>query len=139
MRRGQERTGSLYRTPDSEQHRRQSHSRTSAYGFSGLGWTDRIPDTRIGRRLPRSRQHDATRAGEGDASRRGRSPLGPSRGTSELYARDHFDQHLGVSCLHRDAAELRHRCQGHSANGSTVAQGHGYSHGCRRHRRRTRG
>ena len=68
---------------DSEQHNRQSHSRTSTHGFSGLGWTDRIPDTRIGRRLPRSRQHDATRACEGDASQRGRSPLGPSRGTSE--------------------------------------------------------
>ena len=32
------------------------------------GWTNIIPDTRIGRRLHRPRQHDATRAGEGDAS-----------------------------------------------------------------------
>ena len=62
-----------------------------------------------------------------------------SRRLPERYARDPFDQHVRVSCLHRDAAELRHRCQGHSANGSTVAQGHGHSHGCRRDRRRTRG
>ena len=41
MRRGQERAGSLYRTPHSEQHRRQPYSETSAHGLSqpipGLG------------------------------------------------------------------------------------------------------
>ena len=35
-----------------------------SHGLSGLGWTGRIPDTWIGRRLPRYHQHDTTRAGE---------------------------------------------------------------------------
>ena len=83
VRRGQDRTGSLYRTPHSDQHRRQPRSGTSTHSLSGLGWTDRIPDTRIGRRLPGSRQYDATRAGEGDISQRGRSRLGRSRGSSQ--------------------------------------------------------
>ena len=122
--------------PHSEQHRRQPRSGTSTHGLSGLGLTDRIPHTRIGRRLPGSRQHDATRAGEGDASQRGRSRLGRSRGSSqslaafafrlsrrlpERYARDPFYQHVCVSRLHRDAAELRHRCQGHATDKSAVA------------------
>ena len=64
-------------------YRRQSCSGTSSHGLSGLRWTDRIPDPWIGRRLPGSRQHDATRAGEGDASQRGRSRLGRPLGTSE--------------------------------------------------------
>ena len=83
VRRGQDRTGSLYRTHHSEQHHRQPRSGASAHVLSGLGWTDRIPHTRIGRRLPGSRQHDAARAGEGDTSQRGRSRLGRPRGTGE--------------------------------------------------------
>ena len=81
MRRGQYRTGSLYRTPHSEQHHRQPRSGTSAHVFSGLRWTDIIPHTRIGRRLPGSRQHDAARTGEGDTSQRNdldlADPVGP--------------------------------------------------------------
>ena len=76
----EDRTGTLYRTPHSEQHHRQSRSGTSAHVLSGLGWTDIIPHTRIGRRLPGSRQHDAAHAGEGDTSQRGRSRLGRPRG-----------------------------------------------------------
>ena len=37
MRGWQERAGSLYRTPDSEQHRRQPHSGIPAHGLSRLG------------------------------------------------------------------------------------------------------
>ncbi|KAI0212525.1 hypothetical protein LSAT2_002568 [Lamellibrachia satsuma] len=44
MRRGQERTGSLFRTPDSEQHRRQSHSRTQVDVY--LNGTLVIPSTK---------------------------------------------------------------------------------------------
>ena len=83
VRKGQDRAGSLYRTPDSDQHRRQPCSGTSTYGLFGLGWTGGIPDTWIWRRLPGSRQHDATRAGEGDTSQWGRSRLGRSRGSSQ--------------------------------------------------------
>ena len=81
MRRGQDRTGSLYRTPNSDQHSRQPRSGTSSHVLSGLGWTDIIPHTWFRRRLPGSRQHDATRAGEGDASQRDdldlADPVGP--------------------------------------------------------------
>ena len=71
MRRDHERSGSLYRTPDSEQHRRQPYSGTSAHGLFQLGWTDIILDTRIVIRLHGSRQHDAARTGEGDWSQWG--------------------------------------------------------------------
>ena len=111
----------FYRTPHSELHHRQSRGGTSTHGLSGLWRTDRILHPRIGRRLPGSRQHDATRAGEGDASQRKRSRRGRARRTGEQlaafavessrrlperYARDLFVQHVRVSSLHRDAAAL---------------------------------
>ena len=65
------------------QHHRQPRSGISAHVLSGLGWTDIIRHTRIGRRLPGSRQHDAARAGEGDTSQRGRSRLGRPRGAGQ--------------------------------------------------------
>ena len=136
----QDRAGSLYRTPHSELHQRQSRGGTSTYGFSGLWGTDRILHPRIGRRLPGSRQHDATRAGEGDASQRKRSRRGRTRGTGEQlaafvvqsgrplperHARDLFVQHVCISILHRDAAELRTRRQVDAADESAVVQGQG--------------
>ena len=137
MRGSQDRAGSLYRTPHSELHHRQSRGGTSTHG---LWRTDRIPHPRIGRRLPGSRQHDATRAGEGDASQRTRSRRGRTRGTGEQlaafavqpgrplperHARDLFAQHVRVSGLHRDAAELRSRRQVDAADESAVVQGQG--------------
>ena len=53
----------------------------------------------------------------------------------ERHARDPFDQYLCLSCLYRNAAELRQRGQGDAAVESTVVQGHVHSHGCRRDRR----
>ena len=153
MRRSQERAGSLHRTPHSELHHRQSRGGTSTHGLSGLWRTDRIPHPRIGRRLPGSRQHDATHAGEGDASQRKRSRRGRARRTGEQlaafavessrrlperYARDLFVQHVRVSSLHRDAAELRIRRQVDATDEPTVVQGHVWSHELRRASRRTR-
>ena len=99
-----------------------------------------IPHPRIGRRLLGSRQHDATRAGEGVASQRTRSRRGRTRGTGEQlaafavqpgrrlpewHARGLFVQHVRVSILHRDAAELRIRRQVDAADESAVVQGQG--------------
>ena len=147
MRGSQDRAGSLYRTPHSELHHRQSRGGTSTHGLSGLWRTDKILHPRIGRRLPGSRQHDATRAGEGDASQRTQSQCGRPRRTGEQlaafavessrplperHAHDLFDQLVRVSSLHRDAAELRIRRQVDAADESAVVQGQGYSHGRRR-------
>ena len=140
MRGSQDRAGSLYRTPHSELHHRQSRGGTSTHGLSGLWRTDRILHPRIGRRLPGSRQHDATRAGEGDASQRKQSRRGRTRGPGEQLAafavqpdrplpercaRDLFVQLVRVSSLHRDAAELRIRRQVDAADESAVVQGQG--------------
>ena len=139
MRGSQDRAGSLYRTSHSKLHQRQSRGGTPTHGLSGLWRTDRIPHLRIGRRLPGSRQHDATRAGEDNASRRTRSRRERNRGTGEQlaafdvqpdrplperHAGDVFVQHVRVSSLHRDAAELRTRGQVDAANESAVVQGH---------------
>ena len=136
MRGSQDRAGSLYRTPHSELYHRQSRGGTSTHGLSGLWRTD----PRIGRRLPGSRQHDATRAGEGDASQRKQSRRGRTRGTGEQlaavavqpgrplperHARDLFVQLVRVSRLHRDASELRSRRQVDAADESAVVQGQG--------------
>ena len=140
MRGSKDRAGALYHTPHSELHHRQSRGGTSTHGLSGLWRTDRIPHPRIGRRLPGSRQHDATRAGEGDVSQRTRSRRGRTRGTGEQlaafavqpgrrlperHARDLFVQHVRVSSLHRDAVELRTRRQVDAADESAVVQGQG--------------
>ena len=140
MRGSQDRAGSLYRTPHSELHHRQSSGGTSTHGLSGLWRTDIIPHPRIGRRLPGSRQHDATRAGEGDASQRSRYRRGRTRGTGEQLvafavlpgrplperrARDQFVQLVSVPILHRYAAELRIRRQVDAADESAAVQGQG--------------
>ena len=59
-----------------------------------------------------------------------------SRCLPERYARDPFDQHVSVSRLIRDAAELRHRGQEYATVMSAVAQRQGHSHGCCRSRPR---
>ena len=140
MRGSQDRAGSLYRIPHSELYHRQSRGGTSTHGLSGLWRTDRIPHPRIGRRLPESRRHDATRAGEGDASQRKRYRRGRTRGTGEQlaavavesgrplperHALDRFVQLVRVSSLRRDAAELRIRRQVETADESAVVQGQG--------------
>ena len=140
MRGSQDRTGSLYRTSHSELHHRQSHGGTSTHGLSGLWRTDKILHPRFGRRLPGSPQHDATRAGKGDTSQRKRSRRGRTRGTGEQlaafavesgrrlperHACDPVVQHVGVSSLHRDAVELRIRCQVDATDESAVVQGQG--------------
>ena len=140
MRGSQERAESLHHTSHSELHHRPSRGGTSTHGLSGLWRTDIILRPWIGRRLPGSRQHDATRAGEGDASQRKRPRRGrtrrtgeqlaafavqPGRPLPERYARDQIIQRVRVSSLHRDAAELRIRRQVDAANESAVVQGHG--------------
>ena len=141
MRGSQDRAGSLHRAPHSELHRRKSCGGTSTHGLSGLWRTDRILHPRFGRRLHGSRQHDATRAGEGDASQRCPYRRGRTRGTGEQlvacavqqrrplpeqHARDLFVlQLVPVSSLHRDAAELRSRRQVDAADESAVVQGQG--------------
>ena len=154
MRGSQDRAGSLHRAPHSELHRRKSCGGTSTHGLSGLWRTDRILHTRIGRRLHGSRQHDATRAGEGDASQRWPYRRGRTRGTGEQlvacavqqrrplherHARDLFVlQLVPVSSLPRDADELRIRRQVDAADESAVVQGQGQSHARHRAGRRTR-
>ena len=86
-------------------------------------------------------KHDATRAGEGDASQRYPYRRGRTRGTGEQlvafavqqcrplperHARDLFVlQLVPVSILHRGAAELRIRRQVDVADESAVVQGQG--------------
>ena len=140
MRGGQERAGSLYRASHSELHHRQSRGGTSTHGLSGLWRSDRILHPRFGRRLHRSRQHDDTRAGEGDATQRRRSRRGCTRRTGEQlaafavesgrrlperHARDPVVQHVRVSSLRGNAVDLRTRCQVNAADESAVVQGQG--------------
>ena len=50
------------RPTQSGQHRRQSHGAALIYVLSLVGWTDRVRDIRIWRRLPGPRQHDGARS-----------------------------------------------------------------------------
>ena len=131
MRGSEERTGPVRRTADADEHRTRWLDRTPTDHVARFGWPDRIRRTRSRRRLHRSCQHLPARSRLGGSRSRHRhrrryaggareqlAPFAvqPGGRTPQRHARDAVVEHLSVSCLRRNASELRRRGEEDSAH-----------------------
>ena len=86
MRGGEERTGPVRRTPDSDEHRTRWLDRTPTDHVARFGRPDRIRRTRSRRRLHRSRQHLPARSRQGGSRSRHRHRRRYAGGAREQLA-----------------------------------------------------